>query len=362
MAHKLQSSRAGGLLMHGRLDQIVPGLLAKLRFAFDEIFLAFAIIITALGGQNASDARVTGLIFAGTFGWFCAAALLRLYSPCTPRTKADGVLLTLVGVAGVVAALTLADMTLAPAGEPPLSLGAFATFFGAATTLGSIVFSIVQRIEPASDDVLILGTGPAALDTYRRLTRGPERRRVIGVLRFRGQPDKLWGAEAEVLGEVDDLERVLATRPVGEVYLAAPLVTYGAQMQQAVKVCEDVGMPFALPMHPFEFERAALLSPAAGGDDYLHYLAARRAPWQVATKRLIDIVASTLALLVLSPLLVSVALAIKLTSPGPVLFRQKRVGLHGSTFNLFKFRSMRRDAEALRDTLLARNEQTGPVF
>ena len=55
----------------------------------------------------------------------------------------------------------------------------------------------------------------------------------------------------------------------------------------------------------------------------------------VAAKRLIDIVASACALLVLAPLLLGVAVAIKLTSNGPVLFRQTRVGLHGSTFNLF---------------------------
>lgn len=83
---------------------------------------------------------------------------------------------------------------------------------------------------------------------------------------------------------------------------------------------------------------------------------------QYAVKRLIDIAASTVALVLLSPLLIGTAIAIKVTSPGPVLFKQKRVGLHGVCFDLLKFRSMVVNAEALKDKLMKQNEQTGPVF
>ena len=68
------------------------------------------------------------------------------------------------------------------------------------------------------------------------------------------------------------------------------------------------------------------------------------------------------ALLVLSPLLLCVALLIKLTSKGPIIFKQARVGLHGRPFNIFKFRTMVVNAEQLKDQLEERNEQTGPVF
>jgi exopolysaccharide biosynthesis polyprenyl glycosylphosphotransferase len=75
-----------------------------------------------------------------------------------------------------------------------------------------------------------------------------------------------------------------------------------------------------------------------------------------------DIVASAAALILLSPLLLLVALIIRLTSKGPIFFRQERVGLHGQTFQLLKFRSMVTNAEELKEKLLAQNEQTGPVF
>ena len=80
-------------------------------------------------------------------------------------------------------------------------------------------------------------------------------------------------------------------------------------------------------------------------------------------KRLIDLLASLAAIVVLSPVFFLVALAIKLTSPGPMIFSQTRVGRYGRHFKFFKFRSMYQDAEARKAALLAQNEsQDGVIF
>ena len=79
-------------------------------------------------------------------------------------------------------------------------------------------------------------------------------------------------------------------------------------------------------------------------------------------KRAFDVLSSAAALLLFSPVLLATALAVKLESPGPVFFRQRRVGKNGRAFPLFKFRSMRADAEARLESLRARNEMSGPVF
>ena len=84
-------------------------------------------------------------------------------------------------------------------------------------------------------------------------------------------------------------------------------------------------------------------------------------PAQV-TQRVLDILLSGLALLLLLPFLAVIAWLVKLDSPGPVLFIQRRVGRGGAEFPMYKFRSMVRDAEALRATLEASNERDGPVF
>jgi lipopolysaccharide/colanic/teichoic acid biosynthesis glycosyltransferase len=86
-------------------------------------------------------------------------------------------------------------------------------------------------------------------------------------------------------------------------------------------------------------------------------------PWQRAVKRLIDISGSLALLLVLSPLMLVIALSVAVTSPGPVIYAQRRIGKHGRPFTMYKFRSMDRDAHDLRHLHAHRNRHTtGPVF
>jgi lipopolysaccharide/colanic/teichoic acid biosynthesis glycosyltransferase len=82
-------------------------------------------------------------------------------------------------------------------------------------------------------------------------------------------------------------------------------------------------------------------------------------PWW---KRAVDVAGAAVGLAVLSPVLVASAVAIKLSSPGPVIFRQKRAGLGGRPFTIFKFRTMCADAEAKKKALRAISEQDGPAF
>ncbi len=82
-------------------------------------------------------------------------------------------------------------------------------------------------------------------------------------------------------------------------------------------------------------------------------------PWW---KRAVDIAGSAFGMIALSPLLVGTALAIRWTSPGPILFRQKRDGLGGKPFTIYKFRTMYIDAEARKEALRKLSEQDGPAF
>lgn len=91
----------------------------------------------------------------------------------------------------------------------------------------------------------------------------------------------------------------------------------------------------------------------------LEALLIRPLPWW---KRTIDIIGSAIGLVLFSPIMLAAAIAIKLSSPGPVIFKQKRAGLGGKPFTIYKFRTMVTDAEALKAKLRDRNEQDGPAF
>lgn len=79
-------------------------------------------------------------------------------------------------------------------------------------------------------------------------------------------------------------------------------------------------------------------------------------------KRALDIIASTLGLIILSPILLVVAILIKLESKGPAIFSQKRIGLNNKEFKMYKFRSMVQNAEELKEKLAKENEMSGPMF
>ena len=82
----------------------------------------------------------------------------------------------------------------------------------------------------------------------------------------------------------------------------------------------------------------------------------------IFSKRFIDILGSSIGLILLSPILLIAAIAIKIESKGPVIFSQKRIGLNGKEFKMFKLRSMVEDAEALKKDLMKKNEMSGPMF
>lgn len=79
-------------------------------------------------------------------------------------------------------------------------------------------------------------------------------------------------------------------------------------------------------------------------------------------KRIMDVIVSSIGLILLSPLLIIVSILIKLESKGPIIFSQKRVGVNGQSFNMYKFRSMVVNAEELKKNLQHKNEMSGPMF
>ena len=164
-----------------------------------------------------------------------------------------------------------------------------------------------------------------------------------------------------VLGSVDDLEQIVAETGAVGVIVATTAVTTPVSNRIARRLTE-AGIHVQLTSSLRDIVTERLTVNQVGRHPTLYVEAVRRGGWRATAKRLFDIAIAGGALVLLLPVLLLVAVLVKLTSRGPVLFRQERVGLDGQPFSILKFRSMVHNAEALLIDLRDRNEADGPLF
>jgi exopolysaccharide biosynthesis polyprenyl glycosylphosphotransferase len=164
-----------------------------------------------------------------------------------------------------------------------------------------------------------------------------------------------------VLGVVADLPELLAREVVDEVVLAVPTRQLG-EFESVLLHCQELGVRVRVALQPFPHLQPHVEVEALNGTPLLTFATMPTAPLALFVKRVLDVVLSLVALLVSTPLWLAAALAIRLSSRGPVLYRQVRCGLHGRLFVLLKFRTMVADAEKLRSEVAHLNVMDGPVF
>jgi exopolysaccharide biosynthesis polyprenyl glycosylphosphotransferase len=139
--------------------------------------------------------------------------------------------------------------------------------------------------------------------------------------------------------------------------------TYFSEIEKAILACETEGVEAWLVADFIKTSIARATLDDFCGKPLLVFRTTPDLSWQLIFKRLIDVTGAVAGLVVLGLfVMLPAAVAIKLTSPGPILFRQRRSGLHGRLFTMYKFRSMVDNAEMLRVELETFNEMSGPVF
>ncbi len=163
------------------------------------------------------------------------------------------------------------------------------------------------------------------------------------------------------LGTDDDLRDVLHRYPVDEVLVALPVDAI-SKVRYVLAICEEEGVQARVLGDLFGTNGARVQVDHVGGLPVLTFSTVPTQEWQLLAKRLLDIVISALLLVLLSPLFLVIALAIKLTSPGPVFYEWRVMGLNKQPFTSWKFRTMVPNADRLKEQLLAYNEMKGPVF
>lgn len=172
----------------------------------------------------------------------------------------------------------------------------------------------------------------------------------------------------EIVGELDlnettigDLVDMLHERAPNGVILTAKHTFFG-QVEKAIQTCEREGVEVWMMADFFQTQISRTSFDDLGGRPVLVFRSAPEVSWQGFLKQLIDLIGALFLFILSLPIFLFAAIAIKLTSPGPILFRQQRCGLNGKPFNMLKFRSMVTDAEQRQHELAKLNEMGGPVF
>ncbi len=189
---------------------------------------------------------------------------------------------------------------------------------------------------------IIVGTGRVARKTAWALRHAS----WVGIRNLgfvEDQPNR-WTSDLDILGTTAELPRLVSKYGVEHVFISLPLSRY----HEARHVFDTLSQTLVEVRLVADVPNLAGLSLTTSNLDGLPVIGLRESPHfglNVVVKRAMDIAVSLSALLLLSPLMALVALLVRLTSPGPIFYRQERCGLNGRPFQMLKFRSMRVDAE-----------------
>jgi exopolysaccharide biosynthesis polyprenyl glycosylphosphotransferase len=212
--------------------------------------------------------------------------------------------------------------------------------------------------------ILVFGTNTRAVAFARRLIETPE----LGY-RLVGFVDDTWSGIHEfersgftIICDYAGLGDFLRSHVVDEAVIYLPLGSFYHRWSEIANLCANHGIMIRLNADTFGLRHASWRSEEFDGSQYIATKTGAGEGWPLAVKRALDIFVSALLLLFLLPFLATVAIAIKLTSPGPVFFFQERIGVNKRRFRIVKFRTMVPNAEKLMPGLEEKNEVSGPVF
>ena len=163
------------------------------------------------------------------------------------------------------------------------------------------------------------------------------------------------------LGTTAALPQLLRTHAIDEIIITLPWLSH-AKIMEITNQCEQAGVSVRIVPDLFQMALSRVAVENLDGIPLLGIKEPALHDWQIVLKRGVDIVVSFLGLVLLSPLLALICLAIRLDSPGRALFLQTRVGRGGRHFVCYKFRTMYVDAEKQLEQLRDKNEATGPLF
>jgi exopolysaccharide biosynthesis polyprenyl glycosylphosphotransferase len=225
----------------------------------------------------------------------------------------------------------------------------------------SAVMGLLYQLGLGETRVLVVGSGRLGKMIMQHIAANPSLGySIVGFLHDLENPPGDFG-RFKMLGTLDDLGMAIRSMQVDEVIIALPSHLH-QQVIRTVRLCERLGTSFKLIPDLYELSLSRIDMESIEGIPLIGIKQTSLNRWQRTVTRAVDIAVASLVLLVGSPLWLLIALAIRLNSPGEVIYKSTRVGLNGRPFQMYKFRSMYKNADQMLAALLERNEAQGPLF
>ena len=210
--------------------------------------------------------------------------------------------------------------------------------------------------------VLIIGTGDRAKEMSEALRQKTEWGiEILGHLDPDSNRVGHYVLDAPVIGTIEDISKCLKNLVVDEVIIAIPRSML-EDVEQIAYACEEEGIKLRFMADVFNLQVARIGLTLVDNIPLLNLEPVAQDEIRLIVKRCIDLALTLLSMPIVLPLMGIIAIAIKIDSPGPVLFVQQRVGLKKRQFPMFKFRSMCDDAEKKMKSIEHLNEAEGPIF
>lgn len=166
---------------------------------------------------------------------------------------------------------------------------------------------------------------------------------------------------SSIIGRIRDIPDLIKMNVVDEIIIAIPRKWLDS-LDEVVRICEEEGIEITILADLYDTIIAETHLSFLHDIPLLSFSTISAQEWKLIIKTAIDFVVAAAMLMLLAPLFIVISILIKLTSPGPVFFKQSRYGLRGRSFKMYKFRSMWVDAEERMEEIRHLNEMSGPVF
>nr|HID14458.1 undecaprenyl-phosphate glucose phosphotransferase [Anaerolineae bacterium] len=212
------------------------------------------------------------------------------------------------------------------------------------------------------DRVIIVGAGEVGRTVMRTIVARPELGyQIVGFIDDNPAKGSTDIGRFKALGPLNNLPRLIEEEAVDEVIITLPWM-YHRKIMSIVRECERRQVSARIVPDLFQMSLSQVDVDDLGGVPLIGVREVGFGRGALLVKRVIDVIGATIVLVLGAPLLALIALAIRLDSSGPIVFRQTRVGAGGKTFEMYKFRSMRKGAEEELERLRELNEADGPIF